>query len=360
MSGLLFRHYLVDTHLAPINDDGNPLNSYQHHCCQRNNFYRITMIMMLLFLPILLTTVLLPSSLACFAGDNLVRVLAPGQPNRQFDGFDTDADKVFLLSMQDLEIGDRVQVEGGRFERIYSFAQYETDQEYPYVQVVAVNATQGFVHLAANQMLKVGASGSSKEKYLPAFSIRAGQELLLAREGEGGHEDHSTATVSFVQPSTSTGTYCPLTEGGTLVVNGVVASCYSTQHPKGFVDIGGGFIHPSSHKMQQKMGALHRLFLPIDIYNKEDGTNVLLSLGDTFSQWWLTSDDDINEPSTLKMLLQLLLVVPIVACASGAWWIETLLQMREMIAILLFIGSLVARCRLCSGTEVELTLSKAK
>jgi hypothetical protein len=287
--------------------------------------------------------------------------LAPG--HRQYAAFaaDDDADKVFLLPMQDLEIGDRVQVEGGRFERVYSFAQYETDQEYPYLQVVLdVNATQGFIHVAANQMLKLGSTASSKEEYVPAFSIRAGQELLLAREDEAAdRDDHRAATVSLVQPSTSTGTYCPLTASGTLVVNDVIASCYSTHHPKGFVDIGGGFIHPSSHKMQQKMGALHRLFLPIDIYNKEDGTNVLFSLGDEFSHWWL-ANDDIQEPSMFKTLLQLLLVVPIVACTSGAWWIETLLQMREMIAIILFIGSLVARCRLCSGTEIELKLSKAK
>lgn len=298
-------------------------------------------ISLLLSLLLLITTI--SSSLACFSGDDLVRVLMMDQGQHHAND---QNEEVFLITMQDLEIGDKVQVEGGGFEHVYSFAQYEPNHEASYLQLFAENATQGAFHVAPHQMIKIVSTTTGAHEYIPASSLEAGAELLMATaDSEGDDSVTPTNMVSYVEVSTRVGSYCPLTESGTLLVNDVVASCYSTFQSDGVVVINSG-VQLSSHWLQNKMSILHRLLPIVDMYDKDDGTNALLSAGDSLGQWWLSS----------HILVQLIVSMPLVVCVSVAWWIDTLIRMRALIVLTLFVGSLVARCRLCSGTEVELTI----
>lgn len=58
-----------------------------------------------------------------------------------------------------------------------------------------------------------------------ASKVHPGQCVLTAQGEEGSHATFSV--VTFVQERRSTGLYAPLTQHGSLVVNGVLASCYA-------------------------------------------------------------------------------------------------------------------------------------
>ncbi|KAJ8393890.1 hypothetical protein AAFF_G00056190 [Aldrovandia affinis] len=70
----------------------------------------------------------------------------------------------------------------------------------------------------------VAGAGGSEMRTIFASDVRPGQCVLTAREGEARGR---LSRVAWVRLQEDRGTFAPLTRHGTLVVNGVLASCYA-------------------------------------------------------------------------------------------------------------------------------------
>lgn len=113
-----------------------------------------------------------------------------------------------LITMNDLKIGDRVQVStDGKFDTVYSFGHYEPDALSEYLRIQSQN--KGAIEISAQHMLFL-----DNNKAVPAASVRVGDMLL------GGN------AVTKINHVMSKGAFAPFTNSGTIVVNKIVASNY--------------------------------------------------------------------------------------------------------------------------------------
>jgi len=131
----------------------------------------------------------------CFSGNSLV-----------------ERDDGNSIRMADLQIGDKVLTQDGRYEPIYSFAHLHATQWAEFVQLQTNKSTT--LELTSDHMIWV-----SSNEYVPASLVQVGT-MLSNRE-------------VIVQKRTvqKKGVYAPLTRSGTIVVNGILCSTYITLQP---------------------------------------------------------------------------------------------------------------------------------
>lgn len=115
-------------------------------------------------------------------------------------------------TMEDLSIGDRVAVRNGRFSPVFMFTHKLSDTEHAFVTLRTASGAR--LALTAGHYLY--ANGA----LVAAGGVRVGDELAL---GGGG----SSAVVA-VRRATARGLYNPQTVAGDVVVDGVLASTYTT------------------------------------------------------------------------------------------------------------------------------------
>lgn len=118
-----------------------------------------------------------------------------------------------MLQMDALKVGDRVQVGVNEFSEVFMFTHRERTSEYSfvYLHTSSVNLT-----LAVSRGHFVYVSGELKA----ASDCRVGDVLHL---GNGG-----TAMIDLITYGKARGLYNPQTLDGKIVVNGIVASTYTT------------------------------------------------------------------------------------------------------------------------------------
>jgi len=146
-------------------------------------------------------------------------------------GFCFSADQMLTtptgaVRMDQLKVGQQVLVLNEAtgqavFESVDSFIHRRDDIKTNFVRIDAEN-----VHLTLSPehllpVVECGA-GQSSNRLRYAKDALEGQ-CLLVRDGDHVHETPITAVGTTV----NTGIYAPLTKSGTVLVNGVVASCYS-------------------------------------------------------------------------------------------------------------------------------------
>jgi hypothetical protein len=113
------------------------------------------------------------------------------------------------VSMDSLALGDRVMVDRGRFEPIYSFGHRNENVKAEYLRIV----TERLVSLDISKEHMVFVEGG---RSVPASMVRIGDKLQLAN----GEYD----AVIGITGTEMTGAYAPFTPSGTLVVNAVKTS----------------------------------------------------------------------------------------------------------------------------------------
>ena len=194
------------------------------------------------------------SGVSCFSGNAHVQVR---------DGGPT--------AMQELRVGDFVLTGKQTYERVYSFAHLNKERPTAFVKI----HTAGDRHpleLTGDHLLFVDGKSHPRR----ADSIQVGDAL----QGQDG-----PAHVSKVSRVRRTGIYAPLTKDGTIVVDGIVASCYA--------DILGGSTKRALVMTQQSY--IHRALSPFrllcsvsgDLCNKsynDDGMPYYVAFG-----IWLTN-----------------------------------------------------------------------
>jgi len=123
--------------------------------------------------------------------------------------------------MNELQIGDSVQVEGGSFEPIYAFGAHKTSEPETVMVTVATESGKS-LSLSPSHWMYVEADGV--QTAIKAMDVREGHVVFV----EGGGKDLIVKTSTSVMK----GLYNPMTPSGTIVVDGVLASVYAGKsHP---------------------------------------------------------------------------------------------------------------------------------
>eukprot|EP00181_Compsopogon_caeruleus_P001373 CAMPEP_0184681234 /NCGR_PEP_ID=MMETSP0312-20130426/4191_1 /TAXON_ID=31354 /ORGANISM="Compsopogon coeruleus, Strain SAG 36.94" /LENGTH=240 /DNA_ID=CAMNT_0027131921 /DNA_START=180 /DNA_END=902 /DNA_ORIENTATION=+ len=145
------------------------------------------------------------SSSDCFPGDAVV-VMADGS----------------LKGMSELEIGDWVSDGRGGSSPVFLFGHRDARREGNFVQVeAAVDGVEYVMQLSPGHFLPVGG------RLLAARLVKVGDHVELLKDGL-----LANGVVTGIQAIRKVGLYNPHTLGGSIVVNGMMASCYTeTVHP---------------------------------------------------------------------------------------------------------------------------------
>ena len=147
-------------------------------------------------------------SFDCFSGDMQVDVRDRG-----------------MVTMRDLQVGDKVRVSNGpnvtddnekRYEPVYAFAHHDTNTTTSYLRFLPSGLEVTRNHLLWIEEEDKQNHGSSDDFVsVPAFRVEVGNILVGT----------DTPVTSIVRVD-RTGHYAPLTRTGTIAVNGALASCY--------------------------------------------------------------------------------------------------------------------------------------
>ena len=119
--------------------------------------------------------------------------------------------------MNDLRIGDYVSTGSGDYQPIYAFAHRDTDAFLEFLRIHTKSDSIAALEITKDHLVFVAGQRSP----VRAESIRPGDKLLTA-EGT----DRQEAVVTKIDTIKRRGLYAPLTADGTLVVDGIVTSCY--------------------------------------------------------------------------------------------------------------------------------------
>jgi Hint module len=128
------------------------------------------------------------------------------------------------VAMKDIKLGDKVLVQGGKYEAVYSFGHRAKDTEGHYLKFVT---TTGHV-LEISEAHMVFVEGG---RCVPASSVRIGDKVELADDG--------LAIIQSIKVVLRQGAFAPFTASGTVIVNGVKASSFIAFQNSESLKIGG-------------------------------------------------------------------------------------------------------------------------
>jgi Hint module len=204
-------------------------------------------------------------------------------------------DKGFV-SMDALVIGDYVKAgDAGDFSRIYSFGHIDHQMEAAFVQIKVDNVHESVLELTSDHMVFV--SGKAAR----ASEIRVGDTL-------------SNGIVKEIQTVHRRGVYVPLTESGTIVVSGVVSSCFVS-----LLDLPPSLMHYGT----QAFMAPHRLMCAIhfNLCKNEAYTDGI----SRFTLWAVSIVLKVSKLPGLFQLVAFLLASPVLIVASSPLIVSLLL-----------------------------------
>lgn len=121
------------------------------------------------------------------------------------------------VAMKDLELGDKVLTAKNTYEPVYSFGHRKREQEMLFYQIYTQESSMPLEMTGNHMIMVVDDKGSTQATR--ADHLQVGDRLWQV-------ESQKQVTVSMVETATKKGLYMPLTPGGKIVVNGVLASNY--------------------------------------------------------------------------------------------------------------------------------------
>lgn len=180
------------------------------------------------------------------------------------------------VMMKDLVNGDNVLTMDGSYQTMYSMNHYHTSRETTFVQIKTNLESEQPLELSPNHLLYV----TDKTKPVPASTVEVGDKVWTV---EGGKE------VLEVNMITRGGLYNPLTMDGTIVVDGIAASAYTTPSGKAHLEIEGVWSNMmnslSFHDALHMVSAPYRQFctvVSIDLCNLHEKESAASSFMKTF------------------------------------------------------------------------------
>lgn len=199
--------------------------------------------------------------------------------------------------LRDVKVGDKVQVEHGKFEPIYGFGHSDQTLSGHYLQLRLSNGRQ--LEISGDHMVFVQESNS-----VPASMVRVGDELVSSDDGE--------VKIESIQQVTSKGAFAPFTYSGTIIINGIKASTYISLQPGTEFLIIGEFQTPFSHQW-----LAHSFLLPFRLLGSDTILSVWMDWLQETSQWLLT-----QHPIVVSAVMVPLVAVFGTATAGEALWLH--------------------------------------
>mmetsp|Transcript_21974 Transcript_21974/g.50705 ORF Transcript_21974/g.50705 Transcript_21974/m.50705 type:complete len:334 (-) Transcript_21974:163-1164(-) len=140
---------------------------------------------------------------SCFSGDMKVQVQDRG-----------------YVQMKHLRLGDKILAANGKYENVYSFGHISRDTESEFVQIKTASS---LLELSRDHMVYL----VNKAHPVPASQVNVGDVLKVLNDNENtpGEEEGLVREISTIKRK---GFFAPLTSSGTIVVNDIVASTYTS------------------------------------------------------------------------------------------------------------------------------------
>jgi len=182
----------------------------------------------------------------CFSGRTQVKVEGRG-----------------YVGMGNLKIGDSVLVRNNKYEPVYSFGHKHNSAETEYIQIFTDSSHQP-IEISRDHMIFLEGLRS-----VPASSVEVGDNLI--RDG-GDPYAPLLAKVVSIKTAVRTGSYAPFTESGTIVVNGILASCFVAFQGKEHLHIGGIATPLSYQWLAHIFEAPHRIIFNLGLCKRGDET----------------------------------------------------------------------------------------
>ena len=195
----------------------------------------------------------------CFPGDATCEVQGQGH-----------------VRMSDIKLGDKVLVQGGKYETVYSFGHLARQVEATYLQFVAAGLV---LEISKDHMVFVEGGRS-----VPASIVKVGEKLLLT--------NGNAATVNAIRSVRKQGAYAPFTASGTVAVNGVVASSFIAFQDSETLKIGNIDTTLSFQFLARTFETPHRMWCQyVSTCTEEkytvEGVSLWVDLPHKFALWFL-------------------------------------------------------------------------
>lgn len=174
-----------------------------------------------------------------------------------------------IVRMDALEVGDEVLSAGGTFSKVYTFSHKDESKEVTYLQILTESMAEKHpLEITEKHMLFVNDRNGSKTRLAFAQDVKVGD--LLASTSNA---DRPFSRVVSIQAIQRQGLYTPMTASGTIVVNGVLVSCYTAL---GFLD--AVLSKPMIERLSHGAMVPYRLFCSLvgcydESYDTEHGYN---------------------------------------------------------------------------------------
>jgi len=207
----------------------------------------------------------------CFSGKSLVEVKGKG-----------------LVSLDELNVGDKVKVGTDSFDRVYSFGHKTQSGKFSYLQMRTTENSYP-LEISKNHMIFVLDIKTGRKHAVPASYVKVGDWLYT--------DSIKPTQVENIITVFREGAYAPFTMSGTIVVNGVVSSSYvSLQNTDTFI-IGSVKSPLNMHFLSHFFTSPYRLLTMVGWQMKEryndDGLSTWFDLPYKFAKDLLTHNNVI-------------------------------------------------------------------
>jgi Hint module len=198
----------------------------------------------------------------CFPGDAIVQLEDKGS-----------------VMIGDLMLGDKVLVQGGKYEPVYSFGHRAPSVSATYVRLVTSNR---FLEVSMDHMVYL-----EDGRTLPASNVKVGDALKSAT---GNPE--IVRSITFISKP---GAYAPFTPSGSVVVNGFVVSCFVAFQNSANLKIAGLDTQVSYQWLAHSFEMPHRMWCKYlsdcrkEMYT-EEGISVWVAAPLKFTEWFVSQD----------------------------------------------------------------------
>ena len=216
------------------------------------------------------------------------------------------------VEMKDLKVGDLVRsgYDPNRYQKVYAFAHRQDDRRTEFLKIKTNNTSQAApLEITSDHLVFV----DGKSNPVRAGSIKIG-DILQAEQPSG-------AKVIEISNVSRKGLYAPLTQDGTLIIDGVRASSYVSlqENADEYVQLQGGLSAMSQHDL------IHLALSPFRIMCMGVSKQLCQSLGDDGMPRYVSRGIQLAkwlDSMNLNIILQIFLLTLVVSISSCFMFLE--------------------------------------
>jgi hypothetical protein len=197
----------------------------------------------------------------CFPGSSMVTIQTPENTPKN-------------ISIAELDVNDRVltsdqQTGAPAYSKVVSFLHRVPDIDAKFVRLHFGHSE--FITLTARHLVLVKAHNANEFKYIPAASVQKSDSLQAFTHHSGQIKEVIVLKIEELELEMS-GIFAPLTEAGTLIVDGIQASSYSIVKSHSLAQFFFNMLHNLSYLIQLTPASYEAVYR--HLYNFVEVTNL--------------------------------------------------------------------------------------